>query len=108
MSNKEIVEYYLNNGLIQTCVDCQFSKIQDKQFKDDFFQDLCIILLTYDNDKMMDAHQNGHFNALVSRIIINQIYSVTSPYYRDYYKYLNKMRDYIPDDYKIPDSDIRT
>ena len=105
MSNREIVDIYLNNGHIQTCVDCQFSKIQDKEYKEDFFQDLILILLTYDNDKMMDAHINNHMNALVSRIIINNLWSSTSPYYKDYYKFKNKTRDYTPDDYNIPDKD---
>ena len=106
MTNSEIVDIYLNNRLIQTCVDCQFAKVKDKQFKDDFFQDLIIILLTYDNDKMMDAHNNNHMNALVSRIIIYNIWSQTSRYYREYYKYQNKTRELEPKDDNIPDTDI--
>ena len=107
MSNREIVDIYLNNGLIQTCVDCQFSKIQDKEYKEDFFQDLILILLTYDNDKMMDAHQNNHMNALITRIIINNIWSETSRYYADYYKFKNKTREFKPDDFNIPDKDTQ-
>lgn len=92
MTNGEIVDIYLNNGLIKRCVDCQFSQLKDydKQFKEDFFQDLIVILLTYDNEKLNDAHLNKHFNAFLTRIIINNVYSVTSPYYKDYKKFSDK------------------
>ena len=102
MTNREIVDLYLANGLIKTCVDCQFAKIQDKEYKEDFFQDLILILLTYDNEKMMDAHHNGHMNALLSRIIINNVWSQTSRFYADYYKFKNKTREITPEDDNIP------
>lgn len=105
MTNREIVDIYLNNGLIKTCIDCQFAKIPDQGNKNDFFQDLIVILLTYDNAKMMDAHTNNHMNALITRIIINNIWSDTSRYYADYEKFKNKTRDFTPDDYNIPDKD---
>lgn len=87
--NTEIVEYYLSTGLIQRCIDFQFKKLckldpGKKQFKNDLFQDLCVWLLTYDNAKMNDAHANNHFNALLTRIIQNQIYSASSKFFRQY------------------------
>ena len=101
MTNREIVDLYLDNGLIQTCIDCQFSKISDKQFKEDFFNDLILILLEMDNAKMNDAHENNHFNTFVTRIIINNIWSSTSKYYKDYYKFQNKTREITPEDDNI-------
>lgn len=88
MTNKEIVENNLD--LIRQCIDCQFAPIKDKQFKEDFHNDLLIILYEYDNEKLNDAVNNNHLNALISRIIINNIYSKTSRYYKDYYKFQNK------------------
>ena len=87
--NTEIVEYYLSTGLIQKCVDFQFKKLckldpGKGQFKNDLFQDLCVWLLTYDNAKINDAHANNHFNALLTRIIQNQIYSASSKFFRQY------------------------
>lgn len=91
MSNREIVDFYLSNGLIQKCIDCQFVKKGknsiEQQNKDDFFQDLIIILMEYDNEKLNDAVRNGHMNALVTRIIVNNIFSTTSKYYKEYKKY---------------------
>lgn len=90
LENREIVEIYLNNGLIKQCVECQFSKLKDRQFEEDFFQDLVLTLLEYDNDKMNDAHNNKHFNALVTKIICNNVFSKTSPYYKNYYRQRNR------------------
>lgn len=87
LSNSEIVQIYLDNRLIKTCVECQFSKLKDRQYEDDFFQDLVLILLEYDNEKLNDAHNNNHINALITRIILNNIYSVTSKYYKNYIKF---------------------
>ena len=104
MDNSSIVEIYLNNGLIKRCVECQFSKMKDRQFEEDFFQDLVLTLLTYDNEKMNDAHSNNHFNALVTAIIQNNIFSSTSPYYRTYIKQASKedvITDYLKD--TLPD-----
>ena len=87
LSNSEIVGIYLDNGLIKRCVDCQWAKKKSgKQNKDDFFQDLIIILLEYDNEKMNNAHSKKHFNAMVTKIITNNIFSTTSPYYSKYEK----------------------
>lgn len=85
MTNKEIVEKYLNNGLIDKCLDYQFSKVS-KEYKEDYKNDLILELLEYDNAKMNDA-DNGHFNALLTRIIQNNIFSKTSWYYRRYIRW---------------------
>lgn len=58
--------------------------------KDDFFQDLLLILYDYDNEKLNDAYLNNHLNALVTRIIINNIYSQTSPLWTTYRKFSGK------------------
>lgn len=100
LSAKEIVDIYIANGLIQECVDYQFRKIKDKgirQFKDDFFQDLILILYEYDVDKLTDAHSNKHMNALISRIIINNLWSSTSPFYTQYRKFMDKGDDITPE-----------
>lgn len=88
LTNNEIVTIYLENGLIDRCVDCQWAKKKNgKRNKDDFYQDLILTLLEYDNGKMNDAHDNNHFNALITRIITNNIFSKTSPYYTKYEKW---------------------
>lgn len=96
MTSKEIVDIYIDNGLIQKCVDYQFRNIKDKsvaQFRNDFTNDLIVYLYTYDIEKLTDAHLNNHFNALISSIIINNIWSKTSPFYTKYRKFMDKSDD---------------
>lgn len=91
LSNKEIVENNLK--LISDCVSYQFAKCKDRavrELKDDFFQDLLLILYDYDNEKLNDAYLNNHLNALISRILVNNIYSSTSPLWTTYRKFSAK------------------
>ena len=104
MTNREIVDKYIDDGLIRRCVECQFAKMKDRHFENDFFQDLILILLNYDPVKLNDAETNNHMNALITRIIINNVWSKTSPFYKDYYKFQNKTRELTPDDNEIPDA----
>lgn len=106
MSNAEIVEYYMNddNGgnLLEKCVECQFSKLAKTepwkyQYKDDFYSDLVIILLEYNHEKLLNAHENGHMNALITRIIQNNIYSKSSKFYTNYLKFNLQTEEITPD-----------
>ena len=96
MDNAEILEYYMNddNGgnLVKKCVDFQFEKLGRKeawkmQYKEDFYHDLIVYLLTYNNEKLNNAHENGHMNALITRMICNQIFSSSSKFYLQYLKF---------------------
>lgn len=100
ISNKEILDIYLKNGIIKRCVECQFSKLKYREYEQDFFQDLCLYILEYDNDKLKNAHYNNHFNALITRMIINNIHSSTSPYYKNYIKFSSKSDELITIDYE--------
>lgn len=96
MTSKEIVDIYINNGLIQDCVSYQFAKVKEtavKQFKDDVMNDLIITLYEYDYEKLLDAHTNNHMNALISAILIKNIWSSTSPFYTKYRKFMDKSDD---------------
>lgn len=93
LTNGEIVQRYLNSGLIEKCVECQFAKVKNKSNKEDFFQDLILILLEYDNKKLNNAHEHKHMNALITRIIVNNIFSKTSPYYKKYGKYASRAEE---------------
>ena len=96
VDNLSIVNKYINNGLIQQCVDCQFAKLKDKsklQYRDDMFQDLVLWLLEYDNRKLNDAENNNHMNALITKILVNNLYSTTSKFYKDYLKFSTKTEE---------------
>lgn len=97
MTNHEILNEVLKSGLLKKCVDHQFYKAGMTDYKEDFFQDLCLIILEYDNAKLNDAYQK-HMNAWVTRVIQNNIKSVNSPFYRDYKKWDN-LKTEITDDF---------
>lgn len=103
MTNREILDIYLNDGTLRTCVECQFAKMKNKEFMEDFYNDMILLILEYDNEKLNNVHNNGHFNAWATRIIINNLFSTTSSYYRTYVRYgqrneeLNKIFENIAD-----------
>ena len=93
-TNQEIVDELLENKLVDDCVFFQFRKLLSipgerwkQQYEEDFYQDLIVILLTYDNDKLNDAYHNKHMNALITRIIQNNIYSRSSKFYNNYLRF---------------------
>ena len=88
MTNAEIVDIYLKNGLIDKCVDYQFAKLKEKgklQYKEDFKHDMILELLTY--DKLEKVHNENRMNALITSIIIHNIRSNTSWFYRRYIRF---------------------
>lgn len=101
MTNAEILDYYLNNpkgNLPRKCVDYQMAKLAKlepwkMQYKEDLYDDLIIVLLEYDNAKLNNAHEGGHMNALLTRIIQNQIYSKSSKFYCQYLRFNMQTND---------------
>lgn len=105
MTNVEIVEKYLKNGLIDKCLDHQFAKIRDKQFKQDLKHDLIIELLEY--DKLPQVEEEGHFNAFFTRCLQNNIFSKTSWYYRRYVRPDRNSRDITDKERDIADGEVK-
>lgn len=80
-----IIHYLLSSGLLDTCLDYQLKKFPSHHVnKEDILQDAWVWILTYNEDKLIDAFDNKHLNALITRYLQNQIYSTTSEYYRKY------------------------
>ena len=102
MTNHEIVEKNLK--LIRTCVSYQF-KNKPKEFLEDYFHDLIVELLEYDNEKMNNAENEGHFNALVTKFIRNSVYSKTSKFYRRYVRWDRQTDEISEREKRIPDGD---
>lgn len=88
MTNREILDIYLGNGLIDRCIDYQFAKLKESgkaQFKEDFKNDLYIELIDY--DKLEKVHEEGRMNAFLTAVIVNNIRSRTSWFYRRYIRF---------------------
>ena len=95
LTNEDILKILIDDGLIQRCVDYQFSKLTSrrkssiadrskKQYKEDFYHDLILIIADYNNEKLNNAYHNKHLNALITAIIVRQLYSTTSYFARTY------------------------
>ena len=84
MGNREIVNENLD--LIRRCVECQFvHSAPDMQNMEDYYHDL--ILYLYDYPKLMNAVENNHLNALITKIVIQNLYSKTSVYDKVYRRF---------------------
>lgn len=99
-----IIDHLLDTGLLRTCAECQIAKSKtDRQWVDDLEQDLWVWAMTYDIDKLSDAYENNHLNALVSKVCINWLWSKTSPFHKTYREFeditdeITKKEENIPD-----------
>lgn len=57
------------------------------KYFDDFVQEIYLVLLEYDQEKLEAIYEKGDINFFLTRIIKNQWCSTTSPFYRKYRKY---------------------
>ena len=100
---KEIVDYVLKTKLAEKCVAYQTNKSSNKYLKDDLLQELYLWLLTYDIEKLTDAYENKHLNALITRWISNNWFSKTSQFFK-YFKRFDLNSDEITqEELDIPD-----
>ena len=100
LTNKQLVDMYL--PLLQQCMDYQFTN-RDCTYKEDLMNDIVLELLQYDNDKLNDAHNRKHMNALFTRWIQNNVRSNTSWYYRRYLKWDSRTQEITNKEKNIPD-----
>lgn len=89
MTNNEILQAYY--PLVKKCIHFQMNKLPklDKELKNDLEQEICLIMLSYNNDKLNMIHNQKHMNAFITGILRNQLHSSTSPFYRSYLKLKN-------------------
>lgn len=83
MTNNEIVAN--NFELIKLCCSHQ-CRIYDTpmEYLPDIIQDLCMILLEYDNEKLEKINNDNRLNAFVTGILVRQLFSTNSQTYRTY------------------------
>ena len=82
MTNNQVVEAV--SGDVMTII--QNMSVKDSH-KDDLFQELILILLTYDNGKLVKMYTDKQIKFFIARILCNQYYSVHSFFYKTYKKY---------------------
>lgn len=101
MTNNEIVAN--NIDLIKLCCSHQVRKYDTpREFLDDIVQDICIILLEYDNEKLNKIVEEDHLNAFVTACLVRQLYSTNSQFYRTYRR-LRELSDEVAEDVEPAD-----
>lgn len=79
-----------NYSLIRTCCRFQVNKFSIPQdLHDDVLQLVCLVILEYDNAKLNKIVEENHLNAFVTGILVRQLYSKNSPFYREFRKFQN-------------------
>lgn len=70
-----------------------------KTFRDDLVQEIYLILLQYDQQKLNEIKEKNQLRFFIARIIRNQWFSDTSPFFKQYRKYYK----YKDDNYERPE-----
>lgn len=75
--------------ITQIATDKEYKRLCRKlspEYSDDLFQELMIILLEYDKDKLMTLQEQKRIRFFIVKILMNQACSNTSPFYKKYRK----------------------
>jgi len=84
LSNNQIVELEYDN--IKKIVKNILKNSSDYHLRDDLTQDICLILLCQSNENLIKLHKKNQVVYFATRIILNQVKSKTSPFYKKYKK----------------------
>lgn len=80
---KIVEEIYTNGWLKELCINMG---VTDEDM-DDLLQELVIILLQYNTEKLLGIFDRNELKFWVCKIIANQYHSKNSPYFKKYKKY---------------------
>lgn len=83
MVSKILIELEQKNVVKDICKNMNISQND----MDDFVQEIYLILLEYDSNKIIELWKNRQLNYFLVGIIKRQYNSTTSPYYKKYKKY---------------------
>ena len=106
MGRREIIEILAKEQRVEHLVENIAHQELDQTLKD-LCQMVYLILLEYDEDKIVDLWNNDEINFFIARIIINQYRSTNSPFHTIYRKTQSKSVS-IPPNWDITEKDIST
>lgn len=78
-----IVDKLARNRVVEDMI----KNMNINEYPDDLAQEIYLILLEYDKDKIEDIYNKNQINFFISRIITNQAFSKNSPFYLNYKKW---------------------
>lgn len=68
-------------------VEDMIKNMNINDYPDDLAQEIYLILLEYDKEKIEEMYNKNQINFFISRIITNQAFSKNSPFYLNYKKW---------------------
>lgn len=90
-TKNEIIEELYRSKDFNDCIN----KMEPEHLRDDLRAEVVLILLETDEQKLVEMHAKKVLNFFTARIIINQIFSTTSPFYKRYRQQLGEINDRI-------------
>lgn len=92
----EIIAHISGTGLADRCLVYQTRWEKDPFLKEEIAQELWLWLLTYDIEKLSDAYENKHLNALITRFLQNQLFSKNSEFFYRYRRVSEERQTKVP------------
>lgn len=78
-----VFENIVNDKIVETIIT---NLGISPKYSNDLTQEVYLILLQYNREKIVEMYENNQLNFFITRIIKNQYYSSTSPFYKLYKK----------------------
>lgn len=105
MTREGIIEQIAKNKTVETMVD---NMAVPDLYRDDLIQEIYLILLQYDEDKIQEIWDKGDMNFFISKLITNNYNSKTSRFYYKYKKYYKEKDDngHSPDGFESDDDGV--
>ena len=100
---QNIINETIKSGLVDRCVSYQTNRCKSSYLKEELKQEVWLFLMTYPMEKLQDAYEHSHLNALISAFISRQFYSHTSSFYRRYRRDDERMEEITAEHEKIAD-----
>lgn len=97
MNKYDIIRELSENRVVEEMIT---NIAKNRKFEyDDLAQDVYVWLLEEDDDKVIQLYENKQLKYWVSRMLVNNIHSTTSPFYTKYRKFMALGdNEYIEDD----------
>ena len=96
LSKNEIIEALAKKRQVEIWIENIKKTSLKKHSYADLAQDVYILLMEMDDEKLESLYQKGELPFFVNRVLLNQLNSTTSAYYYKYIRPLN--HDEIPND----------
>ena len=91
-----IIAHISGTGLADRCLVYQTRYEKDPFLREEITQELWLWLLTYDIEKLSDAYENKHLNALITRFLQNQLFSKNSDFFYRYRRVSEERQTKVP------------